>query len=142
MNQAYDDIRDRIDAPPLWFDEAAVPRYAPFHPQRLSCIYGREAALVEIACQSCGHRFHVAFCRSRMDDVQDHQKGRERRTLSQSILEKTIHYGDPPNVDCCPAGPTMNSDPLRVIEYWLRDDTTSHEWARVKDFEVSVADVD
>ena len=39
-------------------------------------------------------------------------------TLSERIRDMTIAYGDPPNIGCCPAGPTMNSVPRRVLEYW------------------------
>lgn len=137
MHHDYKDIRDRIDEPPLWFDECAVPRYNRFKTGELSNIYANEAALVEIACQSCGAKFHVAFSRSSMDDVIAHRNGREPKTLAASIKEKTIHYGDPPNVDCCAAGATMNSEPLKVLEYWRRE---KFEWQRDQSLEVAVSD--
>lgn len=140
MNHSYEDIRSRINEPPQWFDESAVPRYVPFEPDHLSNIYAREAALVEIACQACATRFKVAFSRCTMDDVREIGAGRKPRLLADAITEKTIHYGDPPNVHCCAAGPTMNSDPLRVLEYWRRDDTTDHEWSRNQALEIDVSD--
>jgi hypothetical protein len=140
MNCDYEDIRRRIPFDPQWFDESAVPRYITFGPAEVSNIYAREAALVEIACQSCQRHFHVAFSRSSMDDVRDQVRGRPSRLLADIIKEKTIHYGDPPNIRCCPAGPTMNSDPLRVLEYWRRDETTDHEWRRDQSLEIDVSD--
>lgn len=139
MNCDYADIRSRIPLPPQWFDESAVPRYAAFAPHEVSNIYAREAALVLIGCQSCQTTFNVAFSRSSMDDVRDHMRGRPARLLADIIRAGEIHYGDPPNVGCCPAGPTMNSDPLRVLEYWRRDKTTDHEWSRDAALEIDVS---
>lgn len=139
MNHNYADIRSRIPTPPLWFDENAVPRYSDFAPRELSNIYADEGALVEIACQSCQMRFKVAFSRSTMDDIRARMAGFEPKPLADLIKENTIHYGDPPNVGCCPAGPTMNSDPLHVLEYWQRGD--DFEWRRDPALEVDVSDM-
>lgn len=140
MNCDYKDIRSRIPEQPSWFDEGAVPRYSAFAPHELSNIYAREGALVVIACQACQTRFRVAFSRSSMDDVRDQAAGRPSRLLADIIKTGEIHYGDPPNTGCCPAGPTMNSDPLRVLEYWRRDETTGHEWKRDAALEIDVSD--
>lgn len=137
MHCGYRDIRDKISDPPMWFDENAVPRYVPFSPRELSNIYAREAALVEIACQNCQTKFKVAFSRCAMDDVQSQMMGVGPVTLAETIKEKTIHYGDPPNIGCCPAGPTMNSDPLRVLEFWTREEL---EWVRDYALEIDIAD--
>lgn len=59
MLLSYDDIRSRINEPPRWFDSDGVPRYVMFEPHHAT-ISGREAALLEIACQACGTRFVVA----------------------------------------------------------------------------------
>lgn len=134
MHCSYDDIRDRIKDEPLWFDENAVPRYVPFSPRYISDIYAEEAALVEIACQDCHKKFLVAFSRSVMDDIFG---GPSATTLANMIRKKIIHYGDPPNIRCCPSGPTMNSDPLRVIEFWERNNL---EWVRNKSLEIDVSD--
>lgn len=53
-------------------------------------------------------------------------------SLEQRITEKSLHYGDPPNVGCCAAGATMNSIPLYVIQFWKRGDL---KWERVHGFE-------
>lgn len=140
MNCDYADIRERIKEEPLWFDEAAVPRYVHFSPDHLSDIYAREAALVLIACQACQKRFKVAFARNDMDDIRAARDGQEPRTIAAQIRQNVIHYGDPPNVGCCPAGPTMNSDPLRVLEYWLRNAATDHEWRRDESLEIDVSE--
>lgn len=141
MNHDYRDIRSKIAEEPQWFDENAVPRYMPFSPYLLSNIYAREGALVEIACQVCQTRFKVAFSRSSsMDDIRAQALGHKPCLLADQIVAKTIHYGDPPNVGCCPAGPTMNSDPLRVLEYWRRDGTTNLNWRREPALEVDISD--
>jgi len=101
-------------------------------------IYADECALVHIACQNCGHQFHVCFSDSKSQRMLERASGmRERRTLADAIRAKTIHYGDPPNVDCCAAGPTMNCDDIQVLEYWHRPD---FEWTRVPELEISVED--
>lgn len=142
MKCNYSDILSRIPDKPSWFDECAVPRFVDFHPSRSSDIYARECALVEIGCQNCQTRFRVAFARSAVDDLKSHRLGMKPRTLADSIREKTIHYGDPPNVRCCPAGPTMNSDPLRVIEFWHKSRATDYEWERDTSLEIDVSGIE
>ena len=137
MHHDYEDIRTRIPEPPKWFDESAVPRYVDFAPGQLSNIYAREGALVEVACQACAQRFKVAFSRCTMDDVKAKMFGHPKTTLATVIKDKTIHYGDPPNIRCCPAGPTMNSEPLRVLEYWRKD---KFDWQRDPALEIDVSD--
>jgi hypothetical protein len=112
VHNIYDDITSRIDTDPVWFDEHAVPRYCEFAPGRSVSIYLGEIALAEITCQSCKRLFRVAF--SGMNVASG--------TIAEAIRSKTLHYGDPPNVRCCQAGASMNSEPRRVIEYWHRHD--------------------
>jgi hypothetical protein len=112
MKQSYADIRENVSLPILWFDEAAVPRFAPFHPRLATNIYASEVALMEIECQSCGHPFLVAVSYERYAGTK----------IADDIKTREIHYGDPPNVDCCASGPSMNSVPKKVIEYWARHD--------------------
>lgn len=157
MNNPYEDIRDRIDAEPVWFDEHAVPRYCEFAPRESANIYADEVVLVEIHCQACGAAFKVCFSANLLGRYQRSfsraaheamQEGRvllqedvsakmETSTLRAAIESDTLHYGDPPNVFCCPAGPTMNSVPVRVLEYWHRADNggKSREWKRVSELE-------
>lgn len=117
MNHAYPDIVHRLGAP-AWWDEHGVPRYCEFAPHATSNIYARQAVLMEIACQNCGTRFRACLTIGPLDE------------LVTDV--DTLHYGDPPNTNCCPAGPTMNSVPLRVLEFWQRD---AGDWARRADLE-------
>ncbi len=126
MNNSYIDIRSRISDSILWWDEYAVPRYEKFSPRSIANIYAEQVALVEIACQNCGQIFLVAISA-------DWLAVNTKSAIDVGIKEKSLHYGDPPNIDCCPAGPTMNCDDLRVVEYWQRDDL---EWVRVPELEV------
>src|SRR6266853_4787652 len=113
MHQHYEDILQRIDASPVWFDEFGVPRYEEFSPKHLGNIYAAEAALAELSCQQCGRLFRVALT---------NVFARKGFALSDEIRLRRVHYGDPPNVRCCEAGPSMNSVMREVLEYWSRDD--------------------
>jgi hypothetical protein len=135
MLHHYHDIRSRIAEPPLWWDEHGVPRYVPFAPDEVANIYARECALVLIACQACAEEFQVAFSHSPMDDVRAIMEQRTPRTLADSVRDGSLHYGDPPNAGCCPAGPTMNCDDIRVLEFWQRD---RFDWERVPALEISL----
>lgn len=131
MNHHYNDITGRIPERPRWWDENAVPRYCDFSPDETANIYARQVALVEIACQSCGALFLVAFSQSYAFDM---RSGKKVPTLAEQAKAGTLHYGDPPNYGCCASGPTMNSDPQRVVEFWQKDDR--FEWQRVPELEV------
>lgn len=133
MHHDYADIRDLILMAPFWFDEYAVPRYCEFHPSQLANIYASDAALAEIECQNCRTRFKVAFSRSHIEDF----LGDDRATLQTRVSDQSLHYGDPPNIGCCPSGPTMNSDMRRVLEFWTRRKETSHEWQRDPALEIT-----
>ena len=135
---------------PKWFDEHAVPRYDEFTPGQVADIYAGECCLALIACQQCGHCFSVAFSVSVMSKMKGHwerlgcmisakstpeeiAKVRDHDfikddPLANDIRDGSLHYGDPPNIECCPAGPTMNSEMLKVIEYWKKGE--HHEWVR------------
>lgn len=145
MHESYEDIRAKIPESPQWFDENAVPRYCNFEPRRCANIYADEAALAEITCQGCGQRFCVAFSQDRMTEFK-----RGGKSLADDIRAKELHYGDPPNIGCCAAGPTMNSEPRRVLEYWhrnnpeyVRDGIVTNvvsymEWRRDSSLEVDI----
>lgn len=134
MHNYYEDIIEAVGKEPIWFDEYAVPRYCKFSPEVIANIYANEAALVEIKCQACGHSFLVAISSIRYDlrcldaDITKHK-------LAKAIVKKQVYYGDPPNIQCCPAGATMTSDAIRVLEYWTRDNL---EWKRNKKYEIKV----
>jgi hypothetical protein len=126
MKANYHDILSRISEPPHWFDEEAVPRFIPFDPDQAANIYATEAVLLKIECQSCGRPFEVCMTNSGYG-----------QTLSEAVVAKSIHYGDPPNIECCHAGPTMNSEPIKVLQFWLR---VGCDWTRVPELEIDVED--
>lgn len=133
MHENYSDIRSRIADPPKWWDEHAVPRYDEFAPHLLANIYATECCLLEIACQDCGQTFHVAMS-------QDQYGAYSTCTLRALVENKRIHYGDPPNIGCCPSGPTMNCDDLRVLQFWIKPQALPFEWQRILELEVSLGD--
>jgi hypothetical protein len=135
MKAYYHDILSRIPEDPTWFDEHGVPRYCAFEPGEVANIYSGEVALVEITCQSCKRPFRVAFSQSRSERLTRHGA-----KLAQDIRDGRAHYGDPPNVDCCLAGPTMNSEPRRVIEYWTNENA-DHRWQRDASLEADITPV-
>ena len=124
MNNEYRDIRDRIPEPPRWFDECAVPRYCAFAPEHAANIYAKEAALLSIECQACAHKFDVC-----MTSISDGK-------IAAAIRNGSLHYGDPPNVECCHGGPSMNCVDWRVLEYWSRD--TDFNWRRDPSLEIDL----
>lgn len=128
MKRAYDDITSRIAEPPSFFQADGVPRWGPFHPDVSPGIYADETALVEIACQSCDRRFRVMFEHSRSDHP-------PQPKIVDRIVQRSLFYGDPPNVDCCMSGPSMNSVPIRVVEYWSRSDPKYVVDGRITDWE-------
>lgn len=127
MKHHYEDIRDRIPDPPKWFDENGTPRWCDFSPQATSDIYASEACLIAIECQGCGTPFQVCL---------SYYKHSDRLPLSADV--KNIHYGDPPNVDCCASGPTMNSIPRKVLEFWRNDQDTGYNWKRFPELEIEL----
>ncbi len=130
MNHHYSDITDKLGEP-LWWDENAVPRYCEFSPQDTANIYRDECALVLIRCQNCGREFKVAFSDSR--SARYLRRAIAEKTapgIADRIRDNTLHYGDPPNIHCCPSGPTMNSVPIRVLEYWRLNRAA---WEMVRD---------
>jgi hypothetical protein len=133
MNHHYSDIRDKIPEVPKWFDERAVPRYCDFTPDATADIYADECALALIKCQNCGHEFHVLFSRSVISQLDDKY---DQHTIAERIRKNWLHYGDPPNIQCCLSGPTMNSEPVKVLEYWHKND--NHDWIRDETLEVGL----
>jgi hypothetical protein len=140
MHADYSDIIDRINIRPLWFDEHAVPRYDIFQPKLIANIYAKECVLLRIECQGCGHEFEVAMSQDQMANL-----GRTCRPsrsdcapLAMQIAEKSIHYGDPPNIGCCASGPTMSCVDRKVLEYWHSGPDTNYTWTREPSCEVDI----
>ncbi len=132
MNHHYNDIRSKLGSP-QWWDECGVPRYCEFSPKQTNNIYARECALVLIACQNCGQTFKVAMAWNDID-----LRTCTRKPAFDAELIISLHYGDPPNIECCPSGPTMNCEDLRVLEFWRMG--ADHDWERVLDLEVLLPD--
>ena len=132
MHANYQDIISRIPEAPKWWDENAVPRYEDFSPAMLANIYAEECALIEITCQGCGQKFHVSMSQSRW------QTEHEGVSLLDMIKSRDLHYGDPPHTDCCAAGPTMNSEPRLVLQFWQRNFTNMMSWERHREFEYDI----
>jgi hypothetical protein len=72
-----------------------------------------------------------------MPVVRTHVQGRahwaftsKRVGLRDEIRPGRVHYGDPPNVNCCAGGASMNSVPHGILEYWSRDYEVSMDWQR------------
>lgn len=137
MKCSYADIRNRIPETPLWWDEHAVPRYCAFRPDEVANIYARECALVRIDCQSCGEQFRVAFSWDNYELGRNEDGTAWVKATDPMTVERVqrLHYGDPPNGMCCATGAVMNSEPVRVIEFWSRRDNV-FEWKRVPELEL------
>ena len=125
MHRYYKDILSRISEQPKWFDEYAVPRYCDFEPNKCANIYTNECALVLIQCQACHHKFQVCFS----------EKPFSYGKIWKRIQSKEMHYGDPPNIECCAEGLAMTSESIRVLEYWKKVD---YEWVRNSSFEINL----
>ena len=108
MKPFYPDILSRIDSPPIWWDEHAVPRYCEFEPSKIVNFGADEAALVEIECQNCRQLFRVAFSSVNWRDG----------SIAEAIKTKALCYGDPPILPCCVDAFGMSSESRRVLEYW------------------------
>lgn len=135
MRHHYDCIRSRIPEPPKWFDEEGAPRYDDFSPRDAANIYAREAVLLHVECQNCGHPFKVCMTTDAVAEALG------RPVLSERVKDGSIHYGDPPNIGCCPSGPTMNSVPRRVLEFWRyawNYPESEDGWGRVPALEIAI----
>lgn len=132
MNTQYTDITSKLGVP-KWWDEAGVPRYDDFTPHHRASVYADQVALMDIECQNCGTKFNVCLSWSELDRVKENSP-----SLVDLIQTKEIHYGDPPNNGCCMPGPTMNSVPIQVIEFWARNKDNALKWERDARFEVDV----
>lgn len=108
MKQGYDDILSLTSSEPTWWTAGGVPRWCDYAPEDNDNIYTREAALLLIRCQCCGHLFQAAITSTGRQGEPD---------IAAQIADGTVHYGDPPNIGCCLTGPTMTSETLRVLRY-------------------------
>lgn len=123
MHEAYEDITSRISEEPTWYDQNGTPRYGKFTPDHCPNIYSSQVVLMEIACQSCGRRFHVEM---HTDVWTDHE-----------IVPKKFHYGDPPRHVCMGGGDTMNCEDLSVLEVWSKSNPLRN-WKRLRKLEGTI----
>ncbi len=140
MKRLYSDIIDKLGEP-LWYDGNGCPRYRDFGPD-LCDIYISAVVLLEIACQSCRKRFIVATEFSNEEYLEADLPSRYSSKLADE-LSSVAHYGDPPrhpHENKCMAGESMNSIPLRIIEWWEHTDLDELRWRRRKEFEIDVRD--
>lgn len=144
----FDDITSRITEKPSWYDSNGVPRYGKFNPEMCG-VYAKYIAYMEIACQSCDKRFEVA---SEVDMMSVREPVRPTLAGKSSAWHciGSFHYGDPPAHGCI--GDTMNSIPIRVIEFWekgfrtkveqvhdaLTDQRYHFEWGRDPECEITL----
>lgn len=136
MLQSYNDIKNKIDEEPKWFDEVGVPRYCEFDPNKVNDIYAKEVILLLIACQKCGKMFKVAISQDKMNI--------HKFNSFKNQYHKCIHYGDPPR-HSDNIGETMNCIDLEILEYWEQGDTgwerkEDHEGKITKDWEKALND--
>lgn len=135
MKESYEDITSSIEKKPLWWDENGTPRYWTFDPNITPDVYAREAVLMLVRCQNCGTEFDVSLTSSALE-----YSGGPKPHLDDLIRSGMIHYGDPPNTFCCPPGASMNSIPVKVLQYWKRDRDAFFGWKRVTELEVEIED--
>lgn len=146
MHQHYHDILALTDRKPVWWQEGGIPRFCEFAPQELPDIYADEAAILLIKCQACGEKFYVSMSTNqstRFGTALRNANGNNERALAAQdkysiaarIRAGTLHWGDPPNIDCCASGASMTSELIQVVEYHRRRDPIYCEGGVVKDYE-------
>jgi len=152
MFHHYHDIISRIAEPPRWYDELGVPRYCDFAPNAIANIYADECVLLEIECSGCGQIIIAALDdKGANDALWIPGQPRTRHKIADLIRSGELDYGDPPNVDCCRAGPSQTAITRRVIEYWSRYQETytepgssvrfvrgSFDWQRDRSLEIEI----
>lgn len=122
MRHHYNDIRRHIAQDPKWFDEHGAPRYDDFEPSLSANIYATQVVLLRVHCQNCDHPFDACMSWSHYDAI----TGGCKIGLEEQVRDHSIHYGDPPNIECCPSGVSMNSVPRQVLQFWKR----GYSWER------------
>lgn len=151
MHLEYDDILKRLGKP-LWHGAHGVPRYDRFTPH-LATVYGDHVALLEVECQSCGacgvvaavwdRRQHFALTHVNPPVLPEPTMPALRNDDPWDSIG-SFHYGDVPqhvfeDGRACLAGPTMNSVPRRVLEFWSRDHFgPTAGWVRQRQYEMEL----
>lgn len=138
MKASYQDIRAAAHPEePQWWDDNGVPRYIAFHPDHCPDIYTSEVVLLEIECQECREKMLVEIHNDNPCDRLSLSKSVEThiRHSGQRNNPFPFHYGDPPYHvgNGCAAGRTMNSLPVRIVQFWRR---VNYVWERVSQYEI------
>ncbi len=96
----------------------------------------KRCCLFRIRCQNCDTKFDVCVSNKRAKE----ELGGDENTLAEIIKDGQLHYGDPPNYGCCMVGPTMNSIPMRVLEFWQQGPWKQggYEWERKPELEIGI----
>ena len=124
MHNDYSDLRALVNKDPDWWDQNGVPRWGKHEPHKSPDIYCNEVALVLIQCQGCRRQFHVQATGNSAFHYMEHtlnswyyrratgkvppdqvQPPMDPNPLATDIKNKSYHYGDPPDIDCCPVVP-------------------------------------
>lgn len=125
----YTDIISKLGTP-VWFTQDGYPRYCEYHPSECG-IYHKFSALILVKCQSCGRDFKIGT-------ISDYYKIyllKRAGQISDDMSElKKVRYaleycGDPPNIECCSAGPTMTVEHVSFLEIWKYND--NHVWEKM-----------
>lgn len=118
----YDDIISKLGEP-LWFSKDGYPRYCKYIPSECG-VYHKFSALCLVKCQACGKEFKIGTATNLIDIWYRETQGHIDKNMTE--LEKiryVLEYsGDPPNVDCCAAGPTMTVEFVSFLEMWKIND--------------------
>ena len=136
MKALYEDILALTDEQPNWYDMDGVPRFARFNPELCPNIYAKEVILLLIQCQNCERQFEVEMHWRPIGEKQSISEAVDKGDLGY------IHYGDPPRhgvkIDShsvCYAGDTMNSEQVKILEFWKKE--SLGEWERKPEYEIS-----
>jgi len=132
MWRDYEDII-QLAGMPLWYDDNGAPRYQPFRPDMLG-VYDETIAYLRIACQYCNRQFEVAVSWTKLDLFDREKKEMRDEPRPKQHGPWMFHYGDPPRHGC--VGDTMNSEPIAVLQFWVRDYKSDTLFRRIPEEEI------
>lgn len=134
MKHDYRDIIDRA-GPPDYYDENGTPRYGQPTPADRPDIYADFVAVALVRCQNCGQQFRVMMS----DNKVSMWRVLSEHSWTEAELPDYPHghegfccYGTPPRHGD-PAGNTMMSEPVAILEFWRQ--TRVGDWERVAERE-------
>lgn len=136
MNNNFTDITDKLGTPE-WYDIYGYPRYCRFHPSVTHDIYSIMTSLIEIRCQECFCTFEVVMSYGQINLIKLDGSHLHAKDIlpTKDNMHVYWHYGDPPFHDCI--GDTMNSEIVKILEFWTRNYDIEDGWVRKKEYELS-----